>query len=128
MYADDDQDDAYLFHTVMSDIVPPCDSSVFSSGIDLIRHLETPNDKPDIIMMDINMPLKNGLECLREIRQNKQWDTIPVYIFSTSDAELYQRQALNYGASGYVHKPSSFQELRDAIKNLIESAEEQIRA
>ena len=79
-------------------------------------------------MMDINMPLKNGLECLREIRQNKHWDTIPVYIFSTSDAELYQHQALSYGAAGYIRKPSSYQELRDAIKDLVESASEQIRA
>lgn len=115
MYADDDEDDKFLFQLAIQDTGIPCNVTYFPTGVDLITALEKSSTHPDIIFMDINIPLKNGLECIKEMRQNQRWDTIPMYVISTSDADIFQEQAINFGASGYICKPPSFDKLRETI-------------
>lgn len=122
LYADDDADDAFLFETIISDIDIDCDLKIFPSGIALIDHLKTCRQMPDMIFLDINMPLKNGLECLTEIKTNNNWEDIPIYIFSTSDAEVYKQSAVSKGAFGYIAKPHSFSEMREVLSNAIQNA------
>lgn len=119
MYADDDEDDAFFFENVIRDIDISCSLSVFSSGIDLLESLARTSPNPDLIFMDINMPLKNGLECLKELRMKDDWKSIPVFMISTSDSGSYQQTALTLGASGYILKPNSYEALREELRETI---------
>lgn len=66
------------------------------------------DEKPDIILMDINMPKMNGLELLREIRSRKELYDIPVFMMSTSYEDYDRMAARELGVKGYIMKPLSF--------------------
>lgn len=72
--------------------------------------------RPDVILLDINMPRKNGLEVLQEIKADPDLASIPVLILTTSQAEDDVRNAYARHANGYVVKPVGFENFLDAIR------------
>lgn len=75
---------------------------------------------PCVIFLDLNMPLKNGFECLKEIRQTQKLKNIPVIIFSTTSNPDAIDQTYLLGANYYVCKPLSHKLLIKAIETLLE--------
>lgn len=114
--ADDDTDDAFLFNEAIEELTLSVDLIIVTDGEQLMQRLK--NEKvslPDLIFLDINMPKKNGLECLSEIRVNKRLQDLPIIIFSTSfDEELVNQLYIN-GADYYIQKPSGFEALKNVI-------------
>ena len=78
------------------------------------EHAQAP--RPDVILMDINMPRKNGLEVLEEIKADPELRPIPVLILTTSQAEDDVRRSYSGHASGYVVKPVGFENFLQAIR------------
>ena len=83
---------------------------VAKNGEDAIRVLnETSNEvysgKPDIILLDLNMPKMNGFEFLSRIKSNEEWKEVKVFILTTSDEKEDKIAALNFGISGFITKP-----------------------
>ena len=72
--------------------------------------------RPDVILMDINMPRKNGLEVLEEVKADPSLRSIPVLILTTSQAEDDVRRSYSGHASGYVVKPVGFENFLQAIR------------
>ena len=72
--------------------------------------------RPDVILLDINMPRKNGLEVLQEIKADPELASIPVLMLTTSQAEDDVRSAYARHANGYVVKPVGFENFLDAIR------------
>lgn len=72
--------------------------------------------RPDVILMDINMPRKNGLEVLEEIKADPELRPIPVLILTTSQADEDVRRSYSGHASGYVVKPVGFENFLQAIR------------
>lgn len=72
--------------------------------------------RPDMILMDINMPRKNGLEVLEEVKADPNLRSIPVLILTTSQAEDDVRRSYSGHASGYVVKPVGFENFLQAIR------------
>ena len=72
--------------------------------------------RPDVILLDINMPRKNGLEVLQEIKADPELASIPVLMLTTSQAEDDVRNAYARHANGYVVKPVGFENFLDAIR------------
>jgi len=68
-------------------------------------------EKPDIILLDINMPEVSGMDVLEFIRRNKRWNKLPIVMLSTEAADVTVDQAMNLGADGYVTKPVMIEEL-----------------
>jgi len=64
--------------------------------------------RPDVILLDLNMPRKNGLEVLEEVKQDAGLRTIPVIMFTTSDLETDISSAYERGASTFITKPVDF--------------------
>jgi two-component system alkaline phosphatase synthesis response regulator PhoP len=87
-----------------------------SNGGQAVRLAQT--HKPDIIFMDTMMPEKDGLTALSEIRANEDTKTIPVIMLTGLDYELNKKLAQSLGASGYITKPFTAQDILDAINNL----------
>lgn len=120
-YADDDSDDAFFFKNAVNEINSAYMFVSFASGVDLLDSIVLDHNDHNIIFLDLNMPQKNGIECLSDIRNSKQMAETPVFIISTSFNEKYKSAARETGANDYIEKPSSFNVLKQLIKEAIES-------
>jgi CheY-like chemotaxis protein len=117
LLADDDDDDCLLFKDVMKELSLPSKLSIASNGEQLMEML-TKQPLPDIIFLDLNMPLKSGFECLKEIRKNNQTRYLPVIIFSTSAQPSAVDNLYDEGATLYIKKPSSYSVLQERIQKI----------
>lgn len=71
--------------------------------------------RPDLLILDINMPEVSGLDLLEFIRSRRQWDDLPVIMFSSEAADVQVDHALALGADAYIFKPVTLDELETAI-------------
>ena len=89
-------------------------SDVAANGQEVIQCIR--KNKPDIILMDIRMPKMDGVQCTKIIKEN--YPQIKIIILTTFDDDEYVFNALKYGASGYLLKGVSMDELSDAIRTV----------
>ena len=115
-YTDDDIDDRDIFIDAARQVSESLQVITQKGGDELISLLNSPPPFPKIIFLDLNMPVKNGYEVLREIRQSERTKSLPVIIFSTSDDEKAINSTRQMGANLYITKPSSFSSLKKAIQ------------
>jgi CheY-like chemotaxis protein len=112
LLADDDTDDATLFCEALTMIAPVMECFTAESGRDLFALLaERHPEKPDIIFLDINIPVMNGWECLRKLKESEDYRDIPVIMYSTSAAKRDVQMAYSLGAMVFLTKPEDFSEL-----------------
>ena len=85
LLGDEDDDDRYFFAEAIQELSSSIKLSTANDGTELLRLFKnTIIELPDLIFLDLNMPRRNGLECLEELKQNVQLKNIPVIIYSTS--------------------------------------------
>lgn len=113
--ADDDDDDVLNFRDALKQLLGTNSLVVVKNGDELIRYLGEARTLPTTIFLDLNMPRKNGFECLREIRSNTGYNNINVIIFSTSQQQDVMDSLYYNGAQYYIRKPASFQELKSIL-------------
>lgn len=118
--ADDDEDDRNLFSEALKKSAIDASLSSFSHCVELLKHLESCIILPDMIFLDINMPLLNGKECLKKIRKELTFLHIPVIMYSTSATATDIEESFNGGASLYVEKPFSFTDQVTMFKRISE--------
>lgn len=120
LLVEDDADDRMLFTDALNELTTEVKLKTASHCDDGIDSLIGPQDElPDLVVMDINMPGKNGLECLEDIRNHSRLKKLPVVILSTDTDEDVIRDAYKRGANFYISKPNSFQGLKREIEKLI---------
>ena len=118
--ADDDADDRLLFEEALMEVSEDVALTTAKNGEQLMTFLgNAVPAPPDLIFIDLNMPLKNGFECLDEIKQNEKYHDIPVVIFSTSCQKEAIDQVYNRGANYYICKPDSFQKLKTLLNRVL---------
>jgi CheY-like chemotaxis protein len=115
--ADDDQDDVELFQEAVVETCPDINLTVATDGAKLLNILEE-IPKPDVILLDLNMPCKSGKECLVEIRAKDEFNDVPIVILSTSNHEADIDFCLREGANDYMVKPQSFEGMKSIIANI----------
>jgi CheY-like chemotaxis protein len=124
LIADDDEEDIQLTKECLSGNRMPVDVNDVEDGqylMDLLNSSETGNGQPQLpqlILLDINMPRKNGLQALKEIKEDAQLCKIPVVMFTTSVAPKDIERAYALGANCYVTKPQSIQEWCKVVGDL----------
>lgn len=124
LIADDDRDDIQLTKDCFSENELPVHVNDVADGQILLDHLkgmtEVSNlrDLPQLILLDLNMPRKSGLEALQELKKDDALRKIPVVIFSTSKATKDVERAYELGASCFVSKPNSLEEWCDKMGKL----------
>lgn len=123
LLADDDIDDCDLFTDALNELEQPAILKTVHDGEQLMYFLtnET-NVLPDILFLDLNMPRKNGLECLSEIKNNDRLKNLSVIIFSTSFDKEMVNKLYTSGALYYISKPNEFTKLKKVIYTAIKSA------
>lgn len=120
MLADDDEDDRLFFREAFEEVKIKTDITTFINGIELMNYLSNPdNPLPDIIFLDLNMPRKSGLECLKEIRNNERLRQLSVAIYSTSSSEKDIEDTFVQGANVYIKKPSDFSKLKKILSDVV---------
>lgn len=105
LLADDDPDDRFFFDLVLKDLAIPTQLTTVEDGVKLMDYLIKHADKlPDVLFLDLNMPRKNGSECLSEIKHNAKLKNLPVIIYSTSLHEDIADILYKKGAHYYIRK------------------------
>jgi two-component system chemotaxis response regulator CheY len=93
--------------------------SVFEAG-DGLEALAVLREKPvSLIFSDINMPNMDGLQFLAQLRANESWKTIPVVMITTEGSQARVLEAIDLGASGYVRKPFTPDQIKDKLVGLL---------
>lgn len=120
MLADDDEDDRLFFEEAFEEVKIKYRITTFNDGEQLMEHLyDEENPLPDIIFLDLNMPRKSGIECLKEIRANERLRRISVAIYSTSSSEQDIEDTFVSGANVYIKKPNDFNMLKKILSDVV---------
>ncbi|MEO9892039.1 response regulator [Aurantibacter sp.] len=119
--ADDDMDDRMLFEEAIEEIEIKTKLSLYNNGQELMDALNLPNViLPNLIFLDLNMPVKNGMQCLKEIRMNPNLKGITIAIYSTSSSEKDIEETFVNGANIYLNKPNNFSKLRKSVERVLQ--------
>jgi len=126
--ADDDADDRLLVQEALAEAGMPHDLHFAEDGMALLDYLKHTGKyadrqqapRPELILLDLNMPLKDGREVLRDIRADESLRRIPVVVFTTSKADTDIRQMYDLGANSFITKPAAFADLVGLMRKLVE--------
>lgn len=126
LLADDDKDDCFLFREALSELPVHTELTTVHDGEQLMNYLmENKHELPDVLFLDLNMPRKNGFECLTEIKHHDSLGSLPVIMFSTSYPRDmgYEQDIIkvlyNIGAQDYIRKPEDFTKLKEVIHKML---------
>lgn len=86
------------------------------NALDYLSHLAADEELPNLIVLDLNMPIMNGTQTLLYLKQEPRYKKIPVIIFSTSENENEKRKCLSFGATDYLVKPMTLDEGHAVIR------------
>ncbi len=125
LLAEDDLGDRLLLQEAFQVTDTKIDLRLVANGEEFLNYLYrrppwNRAERPDLILLDLNMPRMNGLEALRNIKANPELKSIPVVVLTTSRSRDDISEAYANGANTYLFKPGSFDELVQAMRGLCE--------
>ena len=126
LMGDDDEDDRLLTQDALAESRVLNTLYCVEDGVELLEYLRREGEyqdkakspRPDLILLDLNMPRKDGREALKEIKENPDLKGIPVVILTTSKQEEDKVKGYDLGAASYIAKPVNFEGLVDLMKTL----------
>jgi len=125
LIAEDDADDRFLLQAAFEENGFTDKLHFVENGVEVLEYLQTlagdgnnESHFPRFILLDLNMPKKDGREVLKELKQNTVLKNIPVVIFSTTNNEQEMRRCYELGANSYITKPNSFESLLKTVAAL----------
>lgn len=124
LIAEDDADDRFLLQAAFEENGFKDRLYFVENGVEAIeylssiKHKEKENNLPRFILLDLNMPKKDGREVLKELKQDPELKKIPIVIFSTTNNEQEMRRCYELGANSYITKPNSFESLLKTVAAL----------
>lgn len=124
LIAEDDADDRFLLQTAFEENGFRDRLHFVENGVEVFDFLnntlkeESAASLPRFILLDLNMPKKDGREVLKELKQNPILKKIPVIVFSTTNNEHEMRRCYELGANSYITKPNSFESLVKTVAAL----------
>jgi CheY-like chemotaxis protein len=123
--ADDDADDRYLIKSAFEDCQLTNPLHFVEDGVELMDYLlrqgnyqADAHPTPGLILLDLNMPKKDGREALREIKSHPLLKSIPVIILTTSKSDEEIVNSYVTGANCFITKPVSFENLTDVVGSI----------
>ncbi len=110
LIVDDDADDRNLIKESLDQCVVPVHISELTDGSEVMTFLSncSTTSRPTLILLDLNMPIMNGFDVLIEIKKNAAYETIPVYVFTTSNSLRDKAHCIQLGAAEVYVKPASY--------------------
>lgn len=126
LMADDDKDDFYILKQAAEKACEPLKISYASNWLELWRFII--KTMPDVLFLDLNMPVKNGIECLQLLRKDHKYDKIPIIMYSTSVSKTDIDKAYSNGANYFAVKPNAIEDIADMIKKICSMGKEVLQA
>lgn len=118
--ADDDEDDRMFFKDVFDELKIKTAVETVNNGKELLERINDHSIQlPNIIFLDLNMPIMNGLECLKEIKKNPRFQEIVIAIYSTSSSKQDVENTFILGANIYINKPNDFPSLKKVLTEVV---------
>lgn len=120
LLTDDDVGDRIVFEEIFEEMELETTVQLFKNGVELMDYLNKKDVLlPNLLFLDLNMPNKNGMTCLKEIRSNEKFRDISIAIYSTSASEKDIDESFQHGANIYITKPSDFGILKQVLTKAI---------
>ncbi len=113
LHVEDNLGDASLLREALNDLGASVELEVVQNGVRAIEYLhllkgDEAGSMPDLILLDINMPVMDGFTLLRVIQRHSLWSSVPVVMLTSSHRESERQRAADLGAAGYMVKPPEF--------------------
>jgi CheY-like chemotaxis protein len=120
LLADDNEDDILLFKEALEEVKVRTVLNTVNDGSQLMHYLYKPGiQHPHLVFLDLNMPVKGGMDCLTEIRRNSKLKDLTIAIYSTSGSNDLIEEAFIRGANIYIKKPYDFSALKSILAQVI---------
>jgi CheY-like chemotaxis protein len=119
--AEDDEDDRFLFNQAVSQVKADVSLKMVDNGEKLLEYLSRlePEDLPHMIFLDLHLPKRNGIQCIRELRSNRAFNSIPIIMFTTSGQSPDVEASTKFGANMYIRKYDNFATLVNTLNGLL---------
>jgi CheY-like chemotaxis protein len=124
LLADDSSDDCKIVQMALKRLDIPCQLKTVPDGLALLQTLKglgeplKDGELPTLILLDLNLPFKNGLEALQEIKGDPKLNSIPVIIWSTSENPSDVEKSYKLGSNTFFSKPDSFDKVVETLREL----------
>jgi len=118
LMADDDADDCTLARNALRESGARGAMRCIENGMELMDYLSRSESAPVLILLDLNMPIKDGRQVLKEIKSTPAFQHIPVVVFTTSRESKDIAYSVEMGAQSFITKPNTFGEWVSIMKSL----------
>jgi CheY-like chemotaxis protein len=123
LLVEDNPGDARLLKEAFRDIEVPNNISIVKDGVDAIRFLTKKDEffsarRPDLVLLDLNLPKKDGREVLSEIKSDDSLKRIPVIVLTTSESDTDIQRVYSLHANSYIKKPVDLEEFETVVKTI----------
>ena len=121
LLVEDDPDDVIMIREAFEQSLTPIQLYVVSNGeqaIKFVRRTDTDALRPSLILLDLNLPIRNGLDVLAELKSDTEFLSIPIVVLTTSQAPNDIQQCYSLHANAYIIKPPDFDGYADVIKQV----------
>ncbi len=122
LFVDDDEDDKEFISQAFHKVTEHCDMHTAENGKQALEYLQNIKDEdalPCLIVLDLNMPVLNGLQTLEELNRKPAFQKIPKVIFTTSDSDEDKKRCLSKGAVDFFVKPSSMTGIIKTVQKML---------
>lgn len=116
--AEDDEDDQFLLQTAFASTGVACDLVFFTNGEELISQLAAADERPTLVLLDLNMPIMDGFQTLIHLRNQEAYKTMPVLVLTTSSQREDVTRAYSLGANSFIIKPHQYADLTRTVQQL----------
>lgn len=120
---DDDDDDQFIFLTALMDVAPTCRCHISNNALEAFQYLSDSKEIPDMLFLDLNMPLMNGFEFLLILKSDPGLSSVPVIIFSTSDNPGDLERAIELGTTQFITKTADVELLKKDLRNIFKTSQ-----
>jgi CheY-like chemotaxis protein len=117
---DDDEDDQFIFTNALMEITSAYKCSIANNGLDALSRLNSDSSLPDLIFLDLNMPVMNGIELFLILKADHRFSDIPAVIYTTSDNPDEKMQMKELGVRAFLTKTANFKKLKTELARILE--------
>ena len=127
LLVDDDNDDRELFSEALATVNPVIICDLAADAEEALNKLHSKDiDAPDMIFLDINLPIMTGWQFLTNLKSQEQYKDIPVIMYSTSSNQRDKDIAKDLGALCFITKPSAFKKLQNTLDIIVAYSDKQL--